>query len=241
MWERRKSASACVCVCAFVWVSVRAHLWSRRASKREREKAFCTFSSSLHHHFLLCDQFNLPFSLTLSLSYFLSLVTTLTLTLPGTCTHTRKALMLSRALLSLLLTHEHICSAMSTIKALYLTLTQAHWWTSTGAHTHMHTHVHTLRRTHTHVHTSRHTKAHTHSHSLSRAISVSFPFFIFSSDERNGWYESWKLSKIRIKSFLVVSSGPFFTRWTSAQIYPLDWSIIHWISTWYAQANPELL
>ena len=181
--EEKVLQLAFVCVRLWGWVCGRICEVEERVREKERKR----FALSLLHCTIIsCSAINsisLSLSLSLSLSYFLSLVTTLTLTLPGTCTHTRKALMLSRALLSLLLTHEHICSAMSTIKALYLTLTQAHWWTSTGAHTHMHTHVHTLRHTHTHAHTHAHIHTCTHRGTLRRThtLTLSHVQFLFHS------------------------------------------------------------
>ena len=133
---------------AFVRVSVRAHLWSRRASKREREKAFCTFSSSLHHHFLLCDQFNLPFSLTLSLLLSLSCYYFNSHSPRHMHTHTQSTHALSRFAFSLthawtyMQRYEHDKSPLSDTNTSTL--------------------MNFYRRTHSHAHTRAHIEAHTH-------------------------------------------------------------------------------
>ena len=177
--EEKVLQLAFVCVRLWGWVCGRICEVEERVREKERKR----FALSLLHCTIIsCSAIN---SISLSLSLSLSLLLSLSCYYFNSHsprhmhTHTRKAFMLSRALLSLLLTHEHICSAMSTIKALYLTLTQAHWWTSTGAHTHMHTHVHTLRRTHTHAHT--HTCTHRGTLRRTHTLTLSHVQFLFHS------------------------------------------------------------
>ena len=242
--EEKVLQLAFVCVCLCGWVCGRIYEVEERVGEKERKR----FALSLLHCTIIsCSAIN---SISLSLSLSLSLLLSLSCYYFNSHsprhmhTHTQSTHALSRFAFSLthawtyMQRYEHDKSPLSDTNT--STLMNFYRRTHSHAHTRAHIEAHTHTRTHTHVHTSRHTKAHTHSHSLSRAISVSFPFFIFSSDERNGWYESWKLSKIRIKSFLVVSSGPFFTRWTSAQIYPLDWSIIRWIDPLSVEFLPDM-